>query len=209
MLLGTTRSGSRADVPRRGRFRPLALLGIHVGSRGATSVRSLLGGLAMGLRILGSHGQHALHLLIFCSLWISRLRVRDREARPFILKGGGLFVVTSLGVGAAAILTRMDSLANGLRIPGEDLPLHYGDPWRLPLYLAGMAIGKVCHPADNLLRSEFTLQAGVLATALAVAGAVRNFRDPWIRLPVDLRRSRAPGRVPQSPSRSSRCSFRC
>jgi hypothetical protein len=164
-----------------GVFAPLALLGIHVGLARRDLRPLVLGGLAMGLAILGSHGQHALHLLIFCSLWIFMSWVRDREARPFILKGGGLFVVASLGIGAAAILTRMDSLANGLRIPGEDLPLHYGDPWRLPLYIAGMAIGKVCHPADNLLRSEFTLQAGVLATALAIAGAVRSFRDPWIR----------------------------
>jgi hypothetical protein len=164
-----------------GVFAPLALLGIHLGLARRDVKPIALAGLAMGLVILGSHAQHAIHLLIFFSLWLLVCAVRDRESRTFILKAGAIFVVTALGVGMAAILTRLDSVMNGLRIAGDDLPLHYGDPWRLPLYLSGIAIGKVCYADDNLLRSEFTIQAGVLGTALAVAGAVRSFRDPMVR----------------------------
>ena len=163
-------------------FAPLALLGLHLGMTRRDLKPLALGGLSMGLVILGSHGQHALHVLIFLSLWLLVSWIRDREARPFLLKGGALFIGAALGVGMAAILTQLDSVLNGLRVAGEDVAIHYASPWRLPTYIANLALGKVCYdPKDGLLRSEFTIYAGVAGTLLAVVAAVRGFRDPWIR----------------------------
>src|SRR5262249_24532556 len=51
-------------------FAPLALLGLRQGLAKRDLKPLALGGLAMGLVILGSHGQHALHVLIFMSLWL-------------------------------------------------------------------------------------------------------------------------------------------
>jgi len=162
-------------------FAPLALLGLRRGLESRTLKPLLLGGLAMGLVILGSHGQHALHLLIFFSVWLLVCWIADRDARGFILKGGALFVATALGVGMAAILTQLDSVLNGFRMPGEDLQLHYASPWLLPTYIANLALGKVIFAPNGLLRSEFTVYAGVAGTALALVGAIRGFRERWTR----------------------------
>lgn len=162
-------------------FAPLALLGLRLGLDRRELKPLALGGLAMGGVILGSHGQHALHLLIFFSLWLLVSWIRNKETRPHVLKGGPIFLAASLGVGMAAILTQLDSVHNGLRVPGEDALLHYASPWKLPTYIAGVALGKVCFPADGLLRSEFTIYAGIAATILAVIGAIRGRKDAWVR----------------------------
>ena len=165
-------------------FAPLALLGLQKGLAGRDYRPLALGGLCLGLVILGTHGQHALHLMIFFSIWILVSWIRDPGARPFLLKGGTLFAGSALGVGMAAILTLLDAVTNGRREPGDDLALHYPSPWTQPLYIAGVALGKVCAPSGPLgalLRSEFTVYAGVAGTLLALVGAVRGFRDPWIR----------------------------
>jgi hypothetical protein len=81
----------------------------------------------------------------------------------------------------AAILTQLDSVTNGFRVPGEDLRLHYASPWMLPTYVANVALGKLCYAPDGLLRSEFTIYAGMAGTALALAGAIRGFGNRWIR----------------------------
>lgn len=162
-------------------FAPLALLGIHLGLARRDYKPLALGGLCMGLVILGSHGQHALHLLIFFSLWLVVSWIRNRDARPFILKGSALFILGALGVGMAAILTQLDSVLNGLRLPGEDAQIHYAAPWKLVTLMANVAVGKVCYAGDGLLRSEFTIYAGVAGTVMAILGALRGFRDPWTR----------------------------
>lgn len=162
-------------------FAPLALLGLRRGLAEKDLKPLLLGGLAMGLVILGSHGQHALHTLIFFSLWLLVSWIADRGSRPFILKGGSLFIASALGVGMAAILTQLDSVLNGFRVPGDDLEMHYRDPWMLPTYMANVALGKIIYAPDGLLRSEFTIYAGVAGTGLALIGAVHGFRDRWIR----------------------------
>jgi hypothetical protein len=131
--------------------------------------------------ILGSHGQHALHVLIFLSLWLLVSWIADRDARRFILKGAGVFLGCALGSGMAAILTQLDSVTNGFRLPGGDFELHYAIPWMLPTYIANVALGKVCYAPDGLLRSEFTIYAGIAGTALALAGAIRGFGDRWTR----------------------------
>ncbi len=163
-------------------FAPLALLGLRRGLEIHDYKPLLLGGLAMGMVILGSHGQHALHILIFHSIWLLTCFVADRDARVFVVKSGALFIVVALGVGMAAILTQLDSVLNGFRAPGEDLGLHYGSPWLLTTYMANVALGKICYAPDGLLRSEFTIYAGVVGTTLALAGAIRGFRDRWTRL---------------------------
>jgi hypothetical protein len=162
-------------------FAPLALLGLRRGLADKNLKPLLLGGLAMGLVILGSHGQHALHILIFHSLWLLVCCIADRGARAFIVKGAALFILSALGVGMAAILTQLDSVLNGFRAPGEDLGLHYGSPWLLTTYMANVVLGKICYAPDGLLRSEFTIYAGVVGTTLALAGAIRGFRDRWPR----------------------------
>jgi hypothetical protein len=162
-------------------FAPLALLGLHLGLARRDYRPLALGGLSLGMVLLGSHGQHALHVTIFLSTWLLVSLIRDRESRPFTLKGGALFLGSGLGVGMAAILTQLDAVTNGLRIPGEDVALHYASPWYQPVYIAGVAIGKVCVPPGGLMQSEFTLYAGVAGTLLAAAGAFRGFRDAWTR----------------------------
>lgn len=162
-------------------FAPLALLGLKTGLDRRDLRPVALGALAMGGVILGSHGQHALHLLIFFSLWLLVSWIGRKEDRPLVLKGGLIFLGGALGVGMAAILTQMDSVFNGLRVPGEDALLHYASPWKLPTYIVGVAIGKVHFPGDGLLRSEFTILAGIAGTVLAGIGAVCGRRDPWTR----------------------------
>ncbi|HVE41239.1 MAG TPA: YfhO family protein [Planctomycetota bacterium] len=165
-------------------FAPLALLLLQKGLARREFKPLALGGLCQGLVLLGSHAQYALLLMIFFSIWILVSWIRDRAARPFLLKGAALFAGSALGVGMAAILTQLDAVMNGLRVPGDDLMLHYPMPWTQPLYIAGVAMGKVCAPTGPLgalLRSEFTIYAGVAGTLLAVLGAVRGFRDPWTR----------------------------
>jgi hypothetical protein len=162
-------------------FAPLALLGLRRGLESKTFRPLALGGLAMGMVILGSHGQHALHVLIFFSIWMLVCWIADRDSRRFILKGGGIFIAATLGTGMAAILTQLDSVTNGFRVPGDDLQLHYRDPWMLPTYIANLALGKVCYAPDGLLRSEFTIYAGVAGTSLALVGAILGFRDRWLR----------------------------
>lgn len=162
-------------------FAPLALLGLQRGLARRDLKPVALAGLAMGMVILGSHGQHALHVLILFSLWLVISLIRDRGMRPFIAKAGAIFIAAALGSGMAAILTQLDSVLNGLRIPGEDAQLHYAAPWTLPVYIAGVALGKVCFPPDGLLRSEFTIYAGAAGTMLAILGAVRGAKDPFLR----------------------------
>jgi hypothetical protein len=162
-------------------FAPLALAGLRAGLQRREFKPLCLGGFAMGMVILGSHGQHALHVMIFLSVWILVSLIADRDARGFIVRGGGLFIACALGTGMAAILTQLDSVTNGFRVPGGDVALHYESPWVLPTYMANVALGKICYAPDGLLRSEFTIYAGVAGTGLALIGAIRGFRDRWTR----------------------------
>jgi hypothetical protein len=162
-------------------FAPLALLGIRRSLETKKLKPIALGGLAMGMVILGSHGQHALHLLIFLLVWLLVTWIADREARRFTLAATGVFLGSALGSGMAAILTQLDSVTNGFRAPGEDLVLHYANPWMLPAYAANLALGKICYAPDGLLRSEFTIYAGIAGTGLALVGAILGFRDRFLR----------------------------
>ncbi len=145
-------------------FGPLALLALH-------RTKPAVAGLAAGLAILGSHPQHAVLLLVFLTAWVL---VSSRRQAP-------IFLAVSLGVGMAAILTRLDSLANGHRQVGGDFEMLYGSPWAVLSHLFDLAFGKAWFSYDPLVRSEFAVYAGLSGAALALAGAVRGFRDPRIR----------------------------
>ncbi len=158
-------------------FLPLALLGLQRAFELRDLRPACLGGAALGLAILGSHGQHALLALLFCTGWIAAKLVEDRSR----VRTGAAFVLIALGVGLAAILTQLDSVLNGVRIPGGDFALHYASPLRLPTFLLGAPFGRLHAPRDPLLASEFTIHVGFAGAALAAAGLIRGRRDPWIR----------------------------
>lgn len=156
-------------------FGPLAMLGLARASKGCATA-SALGGAAMGGAILGSHPQHALFLFAFLAAWIVA-----GARRGGVIRNGGLFVLFAVGVGFPAIRAHLDTVAYGFRVSGGDLDLIYDRPWCLPAYLSGLCLGKVLVPANPLVRSELTVFLGLAGTALAVAGAVRGFRDPSVR----------------------------
>jgi hypothetical protein len=145
-------------------FGPLALLALH-------RSKPVHAGIAAGLAILGSHPQHALLFSILLGAWAL---ARQRREAP-------LFAVVALGVGMAAVLTRLDSLGNGFRHVGGDFDGLYDRPLGPLWHLAGTAFGKAWFPAHPLPRSEFPVYLGMGGTALALAGALRGFRDPRVR----------------------------
>lgn len=146
-------------------FGPLALLALH-------RSRPALAGLALGLAVLGSHPQHALLLGILLAAWAAARRTR----------GALVFGAVTLGVGMPAILTRLDSIANGHRQAGGDFGMLYDDRWSVVLsHLVGLPFGKAWFSADGLVRGEFAVFLGIAGTALALAGACRGIREPRIR----------------------------
>jgi hypothetical protein len=159
-------------------FGPLALRFLH---RRRDLADAALAGLSMGLAILGSHPQHALHVFLFAAAGLGLTLWRDRQNRPFAARFATVFVLASVGVGLAAILTRLDTIENGWRVPEGDLATLYDRPWTLPAYALGLFLGKVVFPPDFIHEVEFTLYAGLAATTLAAAGAVRAWRDPAVR----------------------------
>lgn len=142
-------------------FLPLALLALERG-------RAPLGGLALGVAVLGTHGQHALLAFVFCAAWaaLRRRTLRDTAA----------FFGVALGAGAVGIAAQLDAVLHGFRVPGGDFALHYASPFRLPTYLLGAAFGKLHAFSDPLLASEFTIFAGVAGTLLAGLAAARHER---------------------------------
>ncbi len=161
-------------------FGPLALLGILRGLERRDMALAALSGTSMGLAILGSHPQHALHFFLFLVAWLA-FALRDREKRAFAARFATAFVLVSVGVGLAALLTRLDTLENGWRAVGRDFDELYGRPWRLLAHLFGITAGKAWFPENPALEWEFTITAGLAATTLAVAGAARGFREGPVR----------------------------
>jgi hypothetical protein len=148
---------------------PLAFLGLLRAVEAKDLSRAPLAGAAMGMAILGSHPQHALHLFLFLVGWLL--------VRRAPLRVSALFVLSAVGIGLAAILTRLDTLGNGWRAPGGDLEILYARPWNFPAYLASLVLGKVWFPREPHLEWEVFCYAGLAATALAAIGA----RDPRVR----------------------------
>ncbi|HEX7899387.1 MAG TPA: YfhO family protein [Planctomycetota bacterium] len=156
-------------------FGPLALLAIHRGLDTRRLQFAGFAGAAFGIALLGSHPQFALLLFVFLLAWIAR-----HPERPFALRFALAFSILSVGVGLAAVLTRLDSLENGWRNPAADVQFFYGDLRALP-HLAGLVIGKILHPDEPAFAYEFAVHAGLAVTTLAVIGAVRGWKEPLTR----------------------------
>ncbi len=104
-----------------------------------------------------------------------------REGRLRAIRAGTVFGAFAVGVGFAAILAHLDTVAHGFRAPGRDLELIYDRPFAVLAHLAGLFLGKVHVSPNPLVRSELTIFIGLAGTSLAAAGAVRCFRDPAAR----------------------------
>ena len=156
---------------------PLALLFLHRAFERQNLSQAALAGVAMGLAILGSHPQHALHFFIFAIGWLAVSAWRNAHGARFTVRASTLFLLLSLGVGVAAILTRLDTIANGFRNPAADLALVYADGGALWPHILDAILGKASSFENPTFDYEFTFHAGLAAAALAVVGAVRNFRD--------------------------------
>lgn len=154
-------------------FGPLALLAIHRGLGARDLSRASLAGAAMGLAVLGSHPQYALHAFLFLFALILA-----RERNLFAAKFAGIFAAFTLGVGLAAILARLETIQEGLRIPGADFALVYDHPWRAAGTVFSLVLEKMIPHHDPLVRSELSIYAGLAAVALALTGAIRAWRDP-------------------------------
>jgi hypothetical protein len=139
------------------------------------------GGIALGLAILGSHPQHALHLLVFTLGWLLVLGWRRGVERPLLLRSAAYLLLLSTGVGLAAILTRLDTIANGFRNPLGDFELLYSAPWTLALHLGDLVAGKATYFENPFFDFEFTVHAGLAAVSLAAVAAVRGWRDRRVR----------------------------
>jgi hypothetical protein len=161
-------------------FGPLSLLALVRGLEQRRYSHGALSGVSMGLAILGSHPQHALHFFLFLVAWLLAAAFRGGPPPAFHFKLGMLFVLAAVGVGLASILTRLDTIANGLRMPGRDFETFYAHPFKLLLYPVGLVIGKTYFPEPSL-EYEFTVFAGLGATTLALVGALRSWTDARAR----------------------------
>ena len=84
-------------------FIPLAMLWIRRGLEERRLSFAALAGFALGMTILGSHPQHALHSFVFLLVWAASSRKR------FAIGFSALFTIISIGIGMAAILTRLET----------------------------------------------------------------------------------------------------
>ncbi len=160
---------------------PLAMLGFAGAMENGGLRRAALGGAALGMAILGSHPQHALHLCVFFSAWSAAAAARRPRDAGRAAVALAVFALFAAGTGFVAILSHVDTIANCFRAAGCDVDLIYGRPWRTAAHLAGLFLGKIWMPSDPLVRSELTVYVGLGGAALAAAGACRRFGDPPVR----------------------------
>ncbi len=151
-------------------FGPLALLAIVRGLEKGSLPHAGWAGAAYGMAILGSHPQLALLLFLFLLAWIAVHRA---------WRFGLVFSLLSTGVGLVAILTRLDSLENGWRDPGADILSIYGG--NVFVHLSGLVLGKAYPPKQPHLAYELAVHAGLAATSLALAGAIRAWKELRVR----------------------------
>lgn len=160
---------------------PLALLAIHRTFDRRNLSTAVLAGVAMGMAILGSHPQHALHLFLFTLGWLWLVGWRKEYGWRFPLRASMAYVLISIGVGLAELLARLDTIGNGYRDPTFDFVKFYSDGWALPLHVFETVLGKVFFFNDPFFLYEFPIYCGLGAIALAVTGIARNVRDPRLR----------------------------
>lgn len=155
-------------------FAPLALLWIERGLDERRTDLAAWAAAAMGMTILGSHPQHALHVFLFLVCWMAARRAPLRFSLTFAL--------LSLGIGLAELLPRLDTIANGFRRGDAAFDAFYDRPGVILTHLAGLVSAKVYFPSDGALEYEFTCYAGAAGLTLAIAGAARGFREGPARL---------------------------
>lgn len=154
-------------------FGPLALMWLLRALERASVPDAALAAAAMGLAILGSHPQHALHLFLMLAAWAA-VRARKPAARPALV-----FVVGSVGAGLAAILTRLETIAEGYRNPAEAFRQIYEAPGPVLLSLGTTVAGKACFGEPALVGYEFYAFFGVALAAAAALGLRKA--DAWAR----------------------------
>lgn len=155
-------------------FGPLALLAAHRGLERRRLPLAGWAGAAFGLALLGSHPQHALLLFLVLLAWIA-----VHPDRPFAARFGLAAGLLGVGAGLAAVLGRLDSLANGWRVGGADLDSLYGG--LVVHHVLGLVLGKLVRPEQPELVYEFWCYAGPAVVGLAAWGAVRGWKEPRTR----------------------------
>src|SRR5206468_1781014 len=99
---------------------PIALLGLHRAFHRGNLSPAAGAGLAMGMAILGSHPQHALHFFLFSLGWLWVVGWKKEHGWRFPLRASVAYVFLAVGVGMAEVLSRLDTIENGARDPGAD-----------------------------------------------------------------------------------------
>lgn len=151
-------------------FAPLALRWIVEGLKQGNAGRAAPAGLAMGMAIIGSHPQHALHVFLFLLAWIAAASGETR----FRLRFGALFAVVAVGAGLVEILARLETISTGYRDVGA-LRWFYQEPGTVLAHSLELVIGRAFYPADSATWfHEFHIFAGLGAASLAVLGAARR-----------------------------------
>jgi hypothetical protein len=169
---------STAALLAAGVFAPLALLAVERGIGERRLALSAAAGVALGLLILGTHAQHALHFFIVFAAWLGVRAWREREARGF----AAATLVIALGVGAAALLTRLETIDQGYRSGTPALDPLYQERWLLATRWSDVVFGKARPPSPQPdVHSECWVFIGAMATVLAVAGAWHGRREPIAR----------------------------
>lgn len=154
-------------------FGPLTLRALILGLERRRLADGAAAALWMGLALLGSHPQHALHFFLFCMAWIA---VTARRDPLFTFRFGAAFAVGTTAVGLAAILTRLDTIAQGFRdIDYEFDSVYSRVEWCLQS-LAGIPLGMSSMPENAAFRYEFFAHIGVVGLGLAAFGGVKAMR---------------------------------
>ncbi len=169
-----------ATLPGASVFAPLALAWLVQGLERRDLRRAALAGAAMGMVLLASHAQHALHLFLFFMVWLAVAFVRARDARRFTATFAAVFASLTIGTGLAVSLPLLEVISQGTRFSGGDIDTFYAEPVRVFGQLLGLVLSKAWFLKGDL-EPEFCCYIGAAALTLALAGAVRGFREPLIR----------------------------
>lgn len=164
-----------------GVFGPLAVGALVGGLQRRRLAGAPLAALAMGGAVLGSHPQHAVLFFLFPAAWLVTSWARAGGDRPFVARFATAFLLLTVGISLVSILAVLEAVTHGSRAPGFDHAVLYGSGWIQPAPLLGLALGKVWWPSPSWVAAEFAMYLGLAGLAAAVVGAVRGFREPFLR----------------------------
>jgi len=162
-------------------FGPLAFRSLWLGIRKRDPSAAAPAGMCMGMALLGSHPQHALHFFLFLLAWLAAAVLRERESRPELLRLAILFAPLSIGTGLAAVQTRLETLEHGVMAATDAFEILYGRAGEVLKASLTLILGKALFPPSVPMETEFMAFAGLGVTGLAALGAVRGFREPPFR----------------------------